>query len=226
MAQRNVTTSGSHLAKALVSPTGGAADETLADIAQAALSIASTDGCGRVELATADETAAGTDATRAVTPAGLAAQNYIRSTDVTYKALNDNGHVGTDASQVSRGDHGHSDASSTAAGFMSIADKMKLDGIESGATADQTGAEIVTAINTELGGTHWQQGGGGSDRAAQRIRRRTCRIGARSTARRSALIGRHDGKWNQLSRLRRKQGSVPTRPSGSERGPACRWGPE
>jgi hypothetical protein len=163
MAQQNVTTLGSYLAKALVSPTGGGADETLADIAQAAISVASTEGCGRVELATAGETAAGTEATRAVTPAGLAAQNYIKSTDVTYKALNDNGHVGAGANQVSRGNHGHSSASSTTAGFMSIAGKIKLDGIESGATADQTGAEIVTAINTELGGSHWQQGGEGSD---------------------------------------------------------------
>jgi Pectate lyase superfamily protein len=163
MAQRNVTTSGSYLAKALVSPTGGAEDETLADIAQAAISVASADGCGRVELATADETAAGTDATRAVTPAGLAAQNYIKSTDITYEALNDNGDVGSEANQVARGDHVHPRASSTAAGFMSAADKAKLDGIEAAATADQTGAEIVAAIDTELGGSHWQQGGEGID---------------------------------------------------------------
>ena len=36
----------------------------------------------------------------------------------------------------------------------------KLNGIETGATADQTGAEIVTAINTQLGSTTWQGGGG------------------------------------------------------------------
>ena len=40
-------------------------------------------------------------------------------------------------------------------------DGTKLDGIESNATADQTGGEIVSAINTELGNTDWQSGGGG-----------------------------------------------------------------
>lgn len=42
-------------------------------------------------------------------------------------------------------------------------DGTKLDGIESNATADQTGAEIVSAIDTELGNTDWQTGGGSSD---------------------------------------------------------------
>ena len=37
-------------------------------------------------------------------------------------------------------------ASTSAAGAMSSADKTKLDGVETGATADQTGAEIVAAI--------------------------------------------------------------------------------
>ncbi|MGZ8410816.1 MAG: hypothetical protein ACXWVS_12995, partial [Hyphomicrobium sp.] len=101
MTQSDVTTSGSNSAEALVSPTAGIADEMLADIAQAAetlaniaqtaISVASTDAPGRVKLATTEETAAGTDGTRAVTPAGLAAQHYIKSTDITYKALNDNG---------------------------------------------------------------------------------------------------------------------------------------
>jgi hypothetical protein len=36
----------------------------------------------------------------------------------------------------------------------------KLNGIEASATADQTGAEIVTLIDTELGGTGWQASGG------------------------------------------------------------------
>ncbi|MCA9036302.1 MAG: hypothetical protein KDA91_14300 [Planctomycetaceae bacterium] len=42
---------------------------------------------------------------------------------------------------------------------FTIADKAKLDQIEAQATADQTGSEIVTAINTQLGGTDWQTGG-------------------------------------------------------------------
>lgn len=47
----------------------------------------------------------------------------------------------------------------TTASFTT-AQETKLAGIESGATADQTGAEIVTAINSQLGGTTWQSGGG------------------------------------------------------------------
>lgn len=39
-------------------------------------------------------------------------------------------------------------ATSGAAGSMSAADKSKLDGIESGATADQSAAELLTAIKT------------------------------------------------------------------------------
>lgn len=37
----------------------------------------------------------------------------------------------------------------------------KLGNIEANATADQTGAEIVSAIDTELGQTDWKTGGGG-----------------------------------------------------------------
>ena len=39
------------------------------------------------------------------------------------------------------------------------ADETKLDGIEANATADQTGSEIVTAIDTQLGSSTWQSGG-------------------------------------------------------------------
>lgn len=39
---------------------------------------------------------------------------------------------------------------------MTDDERTKLAGIEAGATADQTGAEIVTAINSQLGGTDWQ----------------------------------------------------------------------
>lgn len=51
-------------------------------------------------------------------------------------------------------------ATTSLAGVMSAADKTKLDAIEAGATADMTGAEIVAAIDTQLGGTTWQSGGG------------------------------------------------------------------
>ena len=45
--------------------------------------------------------------------------------------------------------------------FATAAQLSKIDGIEDGATADQTGAEIVSAIDSELGGATWQSGGGG-----------------------------------------------------------------
>ena len=42
---------------------------------------------------------------------------------------------------------------------FSDAEKAKLTGIELNATADQTGSEIVAAINSQLGNTTWQTGG-------------------------------------------------------------------
>lgn len=51
-------------------------------------------------------------------------------------------------SHVGAGGTAHAAATTSTAGFMSAADKTKLDGIETGATADQTPAEILTAIKT------------------------------------------------------------------------------
>jgi hypothetical protein len=53
-------------------------------------------------------------------------------------------------------------ATSSAAGVATAAQISKLAGIEDGATADMTPAEIVAAVNTNLGGTGWQGGGGAS----------------------------------------------------------------
>lgn len=53
-------------------------------------------------------------------------------------------------------------ADGTNRGLMSNTDFTKLAGIESNATADQTGAEIVTLLDTQLGGSGWQSGGSGS----------------------------------------------------------------
>ena len=44
------------------------------------------------------------------------------------------------------------EATATIAGLMSTTHHDKLDGIEANATADQTGAEIATALNSDLGG--------------------------------------------------------------------------
>lgn len=71
------------------------------------------------------------------------------------------------AGQVAAGNHSHAPATPNVEdGFLSAADKAKLDGIEAGATADQTGEEMVAAINANLGGTTWQGGGGGAHAAA------------------------------------------------------------
>ncbi len=50
-------------------------------------------------------------------------------------------------------------ADATDAGVMTAAQFSKLSGIEAGATADQTGSEIVSAIDTQLGSTGWRGAG-------------------------------------------------------------------
>lgn len=44
--------------------------------------------------------------------------------------------------------HGHSNATTNTAGFMSAADKSKLNGIEAGAQVNPTASEILTSIKT------------------------------------------------------------------------------
>ncbi len=56
------------------------------------------------------------------------------------------------------GDLTIANATTVTAGLMSSSDKIKLDGIEVSATGDMTGSEIVSSINTALGGTVWQIG--------------------------------------------------------------------
>jgi hypothetical protein len=57
-------------------------------------------------------------------------------------------------------------SANTAKRSYPLADENKLSGIESNATADQTGAEIVSAIDIELGGSGWQSGGGATNHSA------------------------------------------------------------
>ncbi len=56
------------------------------------------------------------------------------------------------------GDLTIANATTVTAGLMSANDKIKLDGVEVSATGDMTGSEIVSSINTALGGTVWQIG--------------------------------------------------------------------
>jgi hypothetical protein len=51
-------------------------------------------------------------------------------------------------------------ANGSNAGVMTAAQFSKLEGIEAGAEVNPTGSEIVTAIDTALGNTDWQQSGG------------------------------------------------------------------
>lgn len=58
--------------------------------------------------------------------------------------------------------HTHGVATIDAAGFLSAADKTKLDGIEAFARANIPATEIVDKVNQALGGTAWQISGSGS----------------------------------------------------------------
>lgn len=70
----------------------------------------------------------------------------------TAHAMGQIGGTITDGQHGNRGGGAlHSNATTGTAGFMSASDKVKLDGIESGATADQTDNEIFTAV-TNLDG--------------------------------------------------------------------------
>jgi hypothetical protein len=70
------------------------------------------------------------------------------------------GRVGTVVAQA--GDYTADDVTETVVGkIMTASERAKLAGIEAGATGDQTGSEIVSLIDSELGGTSWQSGGGG-----------------------------------------------------------------
>ena len=64
--------------------------------------------------------------------------------------------VGADAFDVDN----HTDGTTNK--VFTATEKTKLAAIEAGATADQTPSEIVSAINSELGGTSWQSSGSGS----------------------------------------------------------------
>ncbi len=55
--------------------------------------------------------------------------------------------TGTGSSNVAAGDHSHSNATTSAAGYMSAADKTKLDGVASGATANDTDGNLKNRAN-------------------------------------------------------------------------------
>ena len=64
--------------------------------------------------------------------------------------------VGTTAGTVAAGNHGHDTATTSDPGFMAAADKTKLDGVATGATANQTDAHLLARENhtgTQAAGT-------------------------------------------------------------------------
>jgi hypothetical protein len=60
---------------------------------------------------------------------------------------------GSLATQAAPGNHGHADATTTVAGFMSAADKVKLDGMTGGAGASYTFANTYSTALTNTDGT-------------------------------------------------------------------------
>ena len=71
------------------------------------------------------------------------------------------------ADDIAGDSHTHANQSvldATTASYTT-AEESKLAAIEASATADQTGAEIVAAIDSELASTDWQTGGAGGDAA-------------------------------------------------------------
>ena len=111
---------------------------------------ATADVLGLVELATSAEVQAGTDTTRAVTPAGLASRTPNASTyrrGLVELATSAEARAGRDATRAV-----------TPAGLrsyvpvaMTQAERNKLSGIEVGATADVSAAEMQWSLDQRLG---------------------------------------------------------------------------
>lgn len=111
---------------------------------------ASTTDSGLVELATTAETTTGTDTTRAVTPAGVkAVADTKANTSHTHVAANITDFDtevsnNTDVAANTAARHTHSNQAvldATTASFTT-ADETKLDGIQAGATANATDAQL------------------------------------------------------------------------------------
>ena len=109
---------------------------------------------------TANTVAAGDDSrivnavpkTRKVNGKGLSSDINLTPSDVGAepafaKETGFNKAFGTTAGTVAAGDHGHGDATTSAAGFMSAADKAKLDGVAEQATKNQNDAYLLDREN-------------------------------------------------------------------------------
>ena len=127
-------------ASAAGAPDNGVSNAKLADVASGTLKGRVSANAGDPEDLTAAQVRALLNVADGATAAGAAGDAFAAS------------HAGS-------GGGAHAVATAGAAGFMTAADKAKLDGIEPAATADQTGAEIVAAINGVLGGSAWQGDG-------------------------------------------------------------------
>lgn len=101
--------------------------------ALAAVPVATASVAGKVVLASPAEAVAGVNTAKAVTPEGLAAVIATLPTPGSYAPLT---HVGGGGTQ-------HANAvPAGAAGFMTGADKAKLDGVAAGATANPSSSSI------------------------------------------------------------------------------------
>lgn len=77
---------------------------------------------------------------------------------------------------------------------LSQADSLKLAGIEANAKDDQTGAEIVNAIDTELGQTDWKTSGGGGLSAADSTKLANIETNATADQTGTEIISAIDGQ--------------------------------
>lgn len=90
-----------------------------------------------------DGTVTGTDiASGTITDANINATANISYLKISGLGGAASKSVGTAAGEVAAGDHGHTNATTGAAGFMSAGDKTKLDGIASGAGVDTNGKTL------------------------------------------------------------------------------------
>lgn len=83
-------------------------------------------------------------------PAGNASGNIPKSNGVVNANLNADLLDGQEASAFATASHNHSSATTSTAGFMSAADKSKMDGIDTGAQVNQNSFSNVVVGNTTI----------------------------------------------------------------------------
>ena len=172
-ASSSASTASTQATNAASSASAASTSETNAATSATNASTSATNAATSETNAATSATNAATSATNAAaSETNAAASAASAAANATYENLNANGDIGTGATQVAQGDHAHAgvyepaDATilkdadigvnvqaysaildATTASFTA-ADETKLDGIEAGATADQSASEIKTAYES------------------------------------------------------------------------------